>query len=308
MQDLAETIKRTIHRAVAHLVAIVLKPGAVYDSENFRLWERHGYHITPNHFYSPIPDTRDLERKDFQLSDCSGIDFRPEFQLKLLKESFDNFSQEYNTFPIKPTNSNEFYLDNDAFSGIDPYIYYCMIRHFKPNTVVEVGSGHSTMLGAQASRLSGSTRYVCIDPWPREFISRGVPGIEFIRRKVEDVDLDVFLQLKQNDILFVDGSHVIRTAGDVGFIILEVLPRLAEGVIIHFHDIFLPFDYPKEWIVVQQRFWTEQYLLQAYLVENDHVEVLLASHFISKKYTQTVRQTFPNALSIDGGSFWIRKC
>ncbi|MBP1702726.1 MAG: hypothetical protein H6Q38_1833, partial [Chloroflexi bacterium] len=64
----------------------------------------------------------------------------------------------------------------------------------------------------------------------------------------------------------------------------------------------------KEWIVVQQRFWTEQYLLQAYLVENDHVEVLLASHFISKKYTQAVRQTFPNALSIDGGSFWIRKC
>ncbi len=258
------------------MVAVILRPGAVWDSENFRLWESHGYHITPIHFYYPIPDTRDLEKKDFQPSGCPGIDLRLEFQLRLLKESFAKFSQEYNTLPIKPTNSNAFYLDNDAFTGIDPYIYYCMIRNFKPKTVVEVGSGHSTVLGAQACQLSVSTRYVCIDPWPRDFISRGVPGIEFIRQKVEDLDLDMFLQLQQNDILFVDNSHVVRTAGDVCFIILEVLPRLAQGVIIQFHDIFLPFDYPKEWIVGQQRFYTEQYLLQAYLVENCHIEVLFA--------------------------------
>ena len=150
--------------------------------------------------------------------------------------------------------------------------------------------------------------YVCIDPWPREFISRGVPGIEFIRKKVEDLDLDLFQQLQENDILFVDSSHVVRTAGDVCFEILEMLPRLAKGVIVHFHDIFLPFEYPKDWIVGQHRFWTEQYLLQAYLAENNHVEVLFANHFLSKEYEEEVRQNFPKALWIDGGSFWTRKC
>ena len=308
MKGIVKTIKRYIHRAVAHLVAIVLRPGAVYDPENFRLWERRGYHITPLHFYHPIPDTRELELRDLQQSELPGIDLRPEFQLKLMNEAFVKFSEEYNSLPIKPIDSDTFYLDNDAFGGIDPFIYYCMIRHFKPKTIVEVGSGYSTLLGVQASRLSESTRYVCIDPWPREFISRGIPNIEFIRQKAEDLDLNLFQQLQPNDLLFVDSSHVIRTAGDVCFNILEVLPRLTKGVIVHFHDIFLPFDYPKEWILERHLFWTEQYLLHAYLAENDHTEVLFANNFISKKYPEEVRQAFPNALWIGGGSFWIRKC
>jgi hypothetical protein len=304
----AGKIKRYIHRLEAYLVAAILRPGAMYDLENFRLWERRGYHITPLHFYYPIPDTRDFFQKEFHPSDCPGIDFRFEAQLELLQEFSAKFSQEYNAFPIKATNSNSFYLDNDAFAGIDPLIYYCMIRHFRPKTIIEVGSGHSTVLGAQACQLNDSTRYVCIDPWPRDFISRGVAGVEFVRQKVEDLQLDVFLQLQPNDILFIDSSHVVRTAGDVNFVILEILPRLAKGVIIHFHDIFLPFEYPKEWIIEQQCFWTEQYILQAYLAENNHAEILLTNHYISKKHPEEVRQTFPNALRIDGGSFWIRKC
>jgi hypothetical protein len=232
---------------------------------------------------------------------------REEFQLELLSEQFNKLSYEYSSFPIKAESSKAFYLDNDAFSGIDPYIFYCMIRNFKPRTIIEVGSGHSTLLGAQASRLNNSTRYICIDPWPREFISIGVPSVDFIRERVEHVELNIFHQLQPDDILFIDSSHVVRTGGDVSFIILEILPLLKKGVIIHFHDIFLPFDYPKDWIVRDHRFWTEQYLLQAYLAENEHVEVLFASHFIAEKHASQIRQTFPNALSLDGGSFWIRK-
>lgn len=307
MRGAIVTIKRYIHRVAAYLVAILLRSGAIYNHENFKFWEKRGYHITPLHFYYPIPDTRELESKDFQQSELPGLDLRPEFQLRLMKQAFVGFSHEYNNIPKIAIDPTTFYLDNDAFNGIDPYIYYCMIRHFKPNTVVEVGSGHSTLLGAQASRLNQSTRYVCIDPWPRDFISSGVPDIEFIRQKVEDLDLRLFQELQPNDILFVDSSHVIQTAGDVCFMILEVLPRLSKGVIAHFHDIFLPFDYPKAWIVDQQRFWTEQYLLHAYLAENDHAEVLFANNFISKNYYQEVRQSFPNATWIGGASFWIRK-
>jgi hypothetical protein len=307
-QIAVDKIKRAFHRAAAHLVAVLLRPGAIYDTENIRLWEKRGYHITPNHFYYPIPDSRELHARDFKPSELPGVDLRPESQMKLIKEAFVQFSREYNHIPYKPTDTNAFYLENDAFHGIDPFIYYCMIRHFKPKTIVEVGSGHSTLLGAQASRLGGSTRYVCIDPWPRELISKGVANIEFIRDKVEDLELNLFQELQANDILFIDSSHVIRTAGDVCFNILEVLPRLAKGVIVHIHDIFLPFDYPKEWIIEQQRYWTEQYLLQAYLAENNSAEVLFASNYLSKIYPKELRKAFPKAVWIGGASFWIRKC
>lgn len=308
MKKFAETLKRSFHKAVALLVAVLLKPGAVWNPENFKLWESRGYHITPVHFYSPIPDTRNLIEKDYQVSVFPELEMSAESQRKLLKEYFSRFSQEYDAIPDKQTDSKAFYLDNDAFVGTDPYIYYCMIRHFQPKTIIEVGSGHSTVLGAQASKVNESTRYICIDPWPRDFISQGITGVEFIQRKVEDLELEMFLQLKENDILFVDSSHVTRVGGDVNFIILEVVPRLAKGVIIHFHDIFLPDNYPKEWIDEMHRFWTEQYLLQAYLANNCHIEILFANHFISKKFTEDLRATFPKALKIGGGSFWIRKC
>ena len=300
--------RKHMHRVVAQVVATILRPGAVYDSANFQLWESKGYHITPTHFYYPIPDTRELESRNFQPSDLPGIDLRTEFQLELITHTFTRFSSEYNAFPIKSSDPTVFFLDNDAFAGIDPHIYHCMIRNAKPRIIIEVGSGYSTLLGAHAAHLNASTHYICIDPWPRQLIARGVPNIEFIQRKVENLDLDIFRQLQRNDILFIDSSHVLRTAGDVHFMFLEVLPRLAPGVIIHIHDIFLPFEYPKDWLVNQQRFWTEQYLLQAYLAENVHAEVLFSSHYLSTTYPQEVKEAFPNALHIGGASFWIQKC
>ncbi len=305
--------KHSIHRIVAHVVAFILRPGAVYDPDNFRMWERRGYHITPVHFHHPIPDTRELERVYPRPSMVSGIDLRPEFQLKLLQEVFPQFSAEYDAFPTQPSNSLSFYLDNDAFAGIDPHVYYCMIRYFQPKTIIEVGSGHSTVLGSQGvSKNNTDVKLIVIDPWPRDFtrdfISSAPPYIEHIQQKVEELDAEFLAQLQENDILFVDSSHVVRTAGDVCFLILEILPRLTRGVIVHFHDIFLPFDYPKEWVVEEHNFWTEQYLLQAYLTENSHAEVLFASNFISHEYPEEVRRTFPRALRWSGASFWIRKC
>jgi hypothetical protein len=306
-QDINMTIRRGAHRVIARLVGLVLRPGALYDARNFRLWENRGYHITPLHFYSPLPDTRDLEARDWALSDCAGIDLRPQAQLRLL-EAFSAFSSEYDALATEPGDRDEFYLGNDAFCGIDPHVYHSMIRYFRPRQILEIGSGYSTVLGARACRLNRTTSYVCVDPWPREFVADGVTGVDLIRQRVEELDVNLLLQLQENDILFVDSSHVVRTGGDVSFLILEVLPRLSRGVIVHFHDIFLPFDYPKEWIVQRHRFWTEQYLLQAYLADNRKVEVLFASHFMSLTHPRPLRRAFPKALWLGGGSFWIRKC
>jgi hypothetical protein len=200
-----------------------------------------------------------------------------------------------------------FYLDNDAFGGVDPHIYYCILRHFRPRTVVEIGSGFSTLLGAQASERNSTTRYICVDPWPRSFVGAGIPGVEHIQKRVEELDAGFFEQLQEGDVLFIDSSHVVRTAGDVCFLVLDVLPRLASGVIIHFHDIYLPFDYPDELIIERQMFWTEQYLLQAYIADNSRVEVLFATNFVACECPEELQRVFPRALWWGGGSFWMRK-
>ena len=301
-------LKRNIHWLVARLVAIILRPGALWDPRNFRLWERRGYHIIPLHFYYPIPDTRELSAKEWRDSQMPGIDFRPDAQRDLLRAISARYSSEYRALPVDANGSGQFHVQNDAFSGIDPYVYYCIIRRFRPRTVIEVGSGYSTLLGARACRQNGGARYVCIDPWPRPLVEEAINDVELLRCQVEDLDVRLFEQLRANDVLFIDSSHVVRTAGDVCFIILEVLPRLAEGVLVHFHDIFFPSDYPKEWIAEKHLFWTEQYLVHAYLAENTHAQVVFASHYMAKRYPHEVRQSFPDAPWIGGASLWIQKC
>ena len=101
MESIIHRIKRYIHRVAALSVAIILRPGAVYNVKNFKLWERCGYHILPIDYYSPIPDTRGLEKMNFQPSELTGIDLRPTYQLGLMKEAFARFSHEYRSFPEK---------------------------------------------------------------------------------------------------------------------------------------------------------------------------------------------------------------
>ena len=121
--------------------------------------------------------------------------------------------------------------------------------------------------------------------------------------------MDFFLQLQHNDILFIDSTHVIKIGGEVNYLFLEVLPRLNKGVIVHVHDIFLPFEYPKEWVIQRHRFWTEQHLLHAFLICNNCFEVLWAGNYLCTKYPEKLRTLFPsyNLESISPGSFYIRK-
>ena len=140
--------------------------------------------------------------------------------------------------------------------------------------MIEVGSGNSSLVISSAIRLNeevdSQTRceYTIIDPYPGKVISGGVPEVtRLIKDRVEIMDIRFFDQLKENDVLFIDSSHTVRIGGDVNFIILDVLPRLAPGVIVHFHDISLPYDYSKVYFTnpIFRVFWMESYLLQAFL-------------------------------------------
>ncbi len=297
---------------VSQFIATVL-PRCV-RSEGFReifsFWERRGFHVTPVHFYQPIPDTQSLPETLWDRpSELVGIDMNDVMQLDLLRNQFPKFRGEYERWPTKPTGDpTRFYLRKRPFGGTDALVAYCMVRHFQPRLIIEVGSGYSSLVLAEAAAQTNACSLICVEPFPSDFLSKGFPRLKaLVTRKVQEIELDFFSQLEAGDILFIDSSHTVKIGGDVNYLFLEVLPRLKPGVIVHVHDIFLPFDYRRDWVMDEFRFWTEQYLLQAFLSFNSEFEVLLANRYVAYRYMQQFKTTFPTSPSWGGGSFWMRR-
>jgi predicted O-methyltransferase YrrM len=185
-------------------------------------------------------------------------------------------------------------------------VYWAMIRAQRPARVVEIGSGFSTLLAAQAVRANGGGSVIAIDPYPREFIRRNDLGIDLRVAAAEQIAPGLLSSLESNDIVFIDSSHVVRRAGDVVWFFLSVLPALRDGVIVHVHDVHFPFDYPRTLILDRNVYWTEQYLLYAYLLKNMSDEVLFASRFSAERFPHECRAAFPDVERLNGASFWMR--
>lgn len=277
---------------------------------SFEFFEANGFYLIPRHFYEPIPDTNDLNNALWTSpSTLQGIDMNEAMQLRLLSDQFPQFADEYNTLPHSKTeNPFQYYFDNSTFTGIDAVALYCMVRCFKPNLIIEAGSGFSTLLSSQAAQVNGNTDIWCIEPNPRHILRDGVPHVsQLIECRLQDVDIDLFKQLNAGDILFVDTTHVIKIGGEVNKVFFEILPSLQPGVIVHIHDIWLPNEYPKNWVINKRRFWTEQYLLRAFLMFNSVFEVMFAVSHLVQYHTGKLQVVFPNCPSIRGASFWMRK-
>ena len=279
-------------------------------SRAFRLWEKYGYHLTLNEYYSPIPDTQQLPDKLWNTeTPLVGIDMNDAGQLELLQTVFPLYRDEYDRFPRARTdNPYEFHHDNAFFVGADAIVLYCMVRHFKPQRIVEIGSGYSTRLSAQAIARNGSGAITCIEPYPDDIL-KSHPGVtELKSSQVQAVDLRVFESLEANDLVFIDSTHSIKIGGDVTFLFLEVLPRLKPGVIVHLHDIFLPRDYPRAWILEALMFSGEQYLLQAFLTFNAGYTVLFSSSYMTIRHNEAMEQAFSSYPRWkEGCSFWMRR-
>ena len=295
---------------VSRFIATVM-PRCLRDKGSiFPLWEKHGFHVTPVHFYQPIPDTRSLSETLWDRpSELVGVDMNDSVQLDLLRRQFSKFGHECEQLPTEPTEKpTRFYLNNGLFGGLDALVAYCMVRHFRPRSIVEIGSGFSSLILGEALTKNNKPNLVCIDPSPQDFLRHNFPGLDsLIEKRVQEVDFDFFSQLNSNDILFIDSSHAVKIGGDVNYLILEVLPRLKPGVIVHIHDIFLPFEYRRDWVMEQFRFWTEQYLLQGFLTFNSEFEVLVANSYLNHYHQEDLKASFPTLSSWRGGSFWMRR-
>ncbi|SRR5581483_2051162 len=295
---------------LANLVAAIMP--SLLNSEHylqfFQTWQAHGFHVTPAHFYYPIPDTSTLDENVW--SACSGlvgVDMNDTGQLALLAE-LQRFNSELDAFGERPTDCPfEFHFENRKFDWTDAMVLYSMVRHFQPNLIIEVGSGYSSRMSAHAALRNGHSQLICIEPYPDEVLIAGFPGLTaLVKNKVQDVPTAVFQQLGPGDILFIDSSHVVKIGSDVNYLFLEVLPRLQPGVIVHVHDIHLPMNYPRDW-VRQTLFWNEQYLLHAFLLFNQQFEVLLANAYLGHRYPAELTAAFPRSPWTGGGSFWMRR-
>lgn len=291
--------------------------GNLFFKNLFRVWQCLGFHITRNHYYEPVPDTRLLPDWLWQRqSELVGIEINETSQLQMLSEFVASFKDEYDSFPLtldQRTKPYEYCVNCGSFESVDGEVLYCMIRHFKPRRIFEIGSGNSTYLSAQALLKNNEVprheaTLVAYEPYPSDVLRRGFPGLsKLVPASVQRVPLSEFQQLEENDILFIDSSHVLRIGNDVQFEYLELLHRLNKGV--HVHDIFLPVEYPQDWVLEDYRFWTEQYLLQAFLTFNQSFEVLWAGHYMHLRHPDKLTAAFRsyNRSRTRPGSFWMRR-
>jgi hypothetical protein len=278
-----------------------------------RIWEKADVLPVPFHFYQPIVRSNDVAAWGAE-DPLLGVDMRDSQQLELLSK-LARFREEVAALPIQAApDGSQLYVDlaGQSFLSGDIETLYAMVRHLAPQTVLEVGCGASSRvieLALRANRKAGKpARHICVEPYHAPWLEE--LGVEVVRERVELLDLEVFSDLRPNDILFIDTSHVVRHGGDVNHLYLRVLPALPEGVYVHVHDIFLPLDYPPEWLRDYKHFWTEQYLLQAFLAFNAQFEVVLAANYLATHHRSALALACPilaDEPDSTPGSFWLRR-
>lgn len=263
-----------------------------------------------NHYYEPQFDYRGLVKPLSQDRILPAIDWNVSEQIELLSRF--SFSHELSDTPLESTGALGFYLKNDAFKSGDAEYLYQLIRLVKPKNIYEVGSGNSTLMAIKAINKNHDDdpgyrcRHICIEPYEKPWLEK--TGVSVIRKKIEEIELTFFSELKENDILFIDSSHVIRPQGDVLFEYLELLPTLNQGVIVHIHDIFSPKNYLKQWLVNQVKLWNEQYLLEAFLSYNKSWKIIGALNYLHHHHYEKLKAVAPFlSPGREPGSFYIQK-
>ncbi|NEU06784.1 class I SAM-dependent methyltransferase [Flavihumibacter sp. R14] len=298
-------VKRTLIKLINKLLR--LRQDASHLETNF---------LYPSgHFYSPIISVTDIRGREHEIwnklenEDIIGIEQRPTVQLHLLNQ----LSKYYNEIPFKHGKLQQvrYYFDNDYYSYTDGIILYSIIRHFKPKQIIEIGSGFSSavMLDTNELFFDNQIDLTFIEPYPDRLLSLLTEDdhqqTKIIKEDIQSVPLDTFQKLTAGDILFIDSSHVVKTGSDVNFILFKILPILKKGVLIHFHDIFYPFEYPKDWIFMGRN-WNEIYFLKAFLMYNTEFEILLFSDYLHKFYREFF-SAMPLCYHNCGGNIWIEK-
>ena len=269
----------------------------------------------PGHFHSPIPSSHKIRRNESRIFNIPryipSIDLNETEQIRFLNE----FKAYYDAIPF--THEKEeglrYFFNNKFYSYSDAIFLYAMILHSKPKRIIEIGSGFSScvILDTNDLHFDNNIRCTFIEPYPDRLLSlikkTDLDRIELINKDIQDIDIEMFRSLSEKDILLVDSTHISKTDSDVNYIFFNILPVLNKGVFIHFHDIFYPFEYPKEWILGGKS-WNEAYILRAFLQYNDSFKIIFFNTYMEHFFKNKFDEDYPLCMENTGGSIWIKKC
>jgi hypothetical protein len=301
-------------RKVAN-AALKLLPGPLLRHMLKSIWyqprfqDHLRFHVEPYRYESAIPTSLDVNRERLkEKRRLPGICFDVPRYLSLLKE-LKPYADEISSLPMGPTGDPEFWFKNGGYEDLDAVTLYSLVRLIKPKRIIEVGCGFSSRIVTIASRKNGeegsSAECTFIEPYPPPWIRNfKLPG-ELMEKKVEDAPLSLFQSLEANDILFIDTTHVLKCQNDCCYELLEIIPSLADGVLIHVHDIFTPYDYPGEWLLDHLRPFNEQYGLECLLTHNSRLEVVLPVYYLYREHSLALRSLLETATTRPA-AFWIQ--
>lgn len=270
----------------------------------------------PGHFYSPIPDLNEIEAVHDILwpeklpTELPGIDLRADQQLAMFK-TIAKLARAHEIHEHK-TEPWRYYSNNVAYGPGDALVLHGMLRHIRPRRLIEIGSGHSSAMTLDTVEhyLGGNTELTFIEPYPELLESLLRAGdrshATIIGQPLQEVPLDTFAALQSGDVLFIDSTHVLKTGSDVAWLYGTVLPTLNEGVYVHIHDIFYPFEYPEEW-VMEGRAWSEAYVLRAYLTHNTDFQIELFNSWLASFHEDLIEEQLPPMTVNPGGALWLRR-
>lgn len=280
------------------------------------LYRRYSRH-RPGHFYSPVVDLDDLHDKIEQVwpargRSLHGINLNTEKQKSFAGALVDAAAKI--PFPEHKSDEYRYHFDNKTYEHADGLALFATLLHYKPKRVIEIGSGFSSslMLDTNEKFLNNAIHFTFIEPNPEINLARLLRSEDYqyadVRRQfVQDVHPDFFRALQDGDILMIDNSHVSKTGSDVNYLMTEILPVLNKGVIVHIHDIFFPFEYPKEWIFEHKLNWNEIYTVHNFLLFNNSFEIILFSDQMQQELKAQYADAMPLFFKSRPSSLWIRK-
>jgi len=278
-----------------------------------KLTERVGVQVVVATYDSPVPRLADLSSDLFTAeSPLRGIDWDTARQLAWMEAELAPYLSEFAPARGRDLPSGEFTLDNDTFESVDAELLYAIVRRLKPARVLELGSGFSTLVTRIAlDRNTGDGSPGTLDsydPYPSAHVmARPDLSARVQRVSAQAIDPALIEGLQENDVLFVDTTHIVKIGGDVNRIVLDLLPLVRPGVAVHFHDIFLPRDYSRGHID-DAHFWNEQYLVQAFLSGNREWEVLVGANAVAHAHPARVGELIPSFRDgVEPGSLWLRR-
>jgi predicted O-methyltransferase YrrM len=270
----------------------------------------------PGHYHSPVVDPSTIaeyvEKQYLQEpGDIKGIHVDEDAMVRFWKENAEFIKN--TPFSEHDDGKNRYYYNNGAYPYGDAATLRAMIAHFKPKNIIEIGSGFSSACMLDTVDHVGLSDFAltCIDPYADRLRSRlreeDRSRVDIIEGLVQDVPVSTFSTLNENDILFIDSTHVLKTASDVHYELFSILPSLNDGVLIHVHDIQYPFEYPRQWLFDDNYSWNEIYALRAFLMYNSAFEVVFWNGLFAHRQRELVHETNPLFLKNPGGSIWLRR-